>query len=531
MSTVLVENFLRMHEWNKELLNRIDDYEIVYPIQIRDRNRVGIDTRNYLFSNITVHFDRCSFIIKSNYGRFKLHVHLNENLMPPGASYKLVLDTDSDFKVVKNVVNCYFQGEIHGYDQSLVSLSTCNGLRGFLSMGNQSFIIIPLKGGDLGRRHPHVFKRVRGTDESLCGNTANTEWDSVLHRKKLYFGKSSVRYAMHETKFIELVVVADLNMMLQDFGTRVSLTRFEAWTTKNLVILHEDIVQSLLDFIRYSSRNLFNDNVDVTLLLTDSDFARLETTMSASGTICTARAAGIVKEGSQFDSYHLAILMAHSLGHILGMKHEDHDSDCQCTSDGGCIMNNFFKLNHVSRRIKFDLNVAGLVGVSNSYCTHSRRNHSSVLEVYISECDTVDPCCDPVTCTLKEESQCSRGSCCDNCKCPDDAHKQDGSPCSNDTGFCYRGRCHLLLNQCRVLWGQDASVAELACFQKFNILGVEYGHCGLDSNGRYLACSIPNSVCGLLYCKEGEESLSAPSYFKTQFVDDRKLFECKYVLI
>ncbi|KRY26309.1 Disintegrin and metalloproteinase domain-containing protein 8 [Trichinella spiralis] len=343
-----MEEFFKMDSWNKELFEHlVDDFEIVYPVQLRDRGRVGIDTQNYLFDNSTIHFERCSFVIKTSYGRWRIHVQLNDVLIQPAAKYVRYLKLDSPSETSgRSLPNCYYHGQVHGQPKSKVSLSTCFGLRGSIVMENQTFIIIPLKGGDLSRRHPHVFARLKWDDEASCGNTDNTEWSRKRFHRRRPHRRKLRRDVEKKVKYIELGLFVDrklhdflnvgyremtsyfleavnaVDLAFQQLNTRVSLVYFEIWTTENKIGVQREILPSLMNFIQFSSYEFYNGPFDLALLLTAADLTTSEM-MSAADTVCSARAAGMIKVADKFQPYYLSLLMAHAIGHISGMSHDD----------------------------------------------------------------------------------------------------------------------------------------------------------------------------------------------------------------
>lgn len=129
-----------------------EEYEIVYPFQVRDRSRVGIETRNYFYQNGTFHYETITFVVKSSqYGRLKLQGQLNQYLLPTGAIYKQLAENGTEESLnAESLENCYYQGNIQGSPDSLFALSTCRGLQGVIFIDNNTFVIHPLVGGNMG---------------------------------------------------------------------------------------------------------------------------------------------------------------------------------------------------------------------------------------------------------------------------------------------------------------------------------------------------------------------------------------------
>uniref|UniRef100_A0A915D4N1 Disintegrin domain-containing protein n=1 Tax=Ditylenchus dipsaci TaxID=166011 RepID=A0A915D4N1_9BILA len=79
--------------------------------------------------------------------------------------------------------------------------------------------------------------------------------------------------------------------------------------------------------------------------------------------------------------------------------------------------------------------------------------------------------------------------------------------------------------------GSAAKSAEDPCYS-YNQKGVEYGNCGTDKNGAFVACTTDdNSKCGTLHCREGSALplLSTLTSFNLQFVHHTQQMQCKVI--
>ncbi|XP_076684609.1 disintegrin and metalloproteinase domain-containing protein mind-meld isoform X3 [Andrena cerasifolii] len=482
-----VERLLREYRQNQELVRNIGAhyYQIIYPVQLRHHEKMGISTREANMSKFPQrgyaeggyqnprsrmrtgrHYHRTSLLIRAFSHRFRLDLELNTQLLAPNFIQKDLLVGGAEQSAKQEIEHCYYHGTIKDYPGASAAFHTCNGLSGVIHLGNETFVIHPFYGGDMSQQHPHVIFEARTKANRGCANTGNLEWHGKSHRQKHVLGLSetiSDRYKRDvrlSTKYIEIAIIIDKAMFdkrngstraevvhdaiqvaniadlyFRTLNTRISVVYIETWQVKNQADIDKsmDINRALANLNHYAMRNILRTAPDTTQLLTGETFAGGEWGIAEPSTICQQKSVGISVDFNTYELHLLAGTMAHMIGHNIGMSHDDGRSECVCRDWHGCIMMQSivgledvqpYKFSECSQADYIELLQHG-----NGFCLHNKPNQ-------------VDPrksCGDKV---IDEGEECDCGSidecpkhdpCCDpiTCKLYSEAQCATGPCCSN----------------------------------------------------------------------------------------------------
>lgn len=551
-----------------EEASRLPTFEIIIPQRLTDREK------RHTFFHEEHSDDNLSYSIKTRNGTYLLTLKKNKDLVSKDFMlYTYGKNGKLEATQSKNKMHCYYHGTVEGVTDSVLALSTCDGLRGIVYIAGKWYGMEPI---NTSRTLEHRFYHLEDMQHTPfhCGVLNDN-----LHRQMQIFVKQSVRYAfspnntssreellrkkravLPQKSYVELFMVVDNHRFLQKnsdpaavqketvelinyvdgmysaLNIQIVLVGLEIWTDKNQISVMEGSAGDVLGrFVSWRQKDLLKrSRNDVSHLIIGRGSYNGSIGMAFVGTVCSQVQGGSISTLNHNNVLRHATVVAHELGHNLGMKHDDkrcpasyimHSTDKGSRNFSSCSADDFENL---------VLNGGG-------NCLRNPPKTSNVYKEPVcgnnvidndEECDCgkpqecTNPCCDAATCKLTSGSQCAQGLCCKNCKfraagaecrskmgfcdlpeycngsyayCPDDVYIMNGYPCNNMKAYCYYGVCQSYDSQCEAIYGKGARKAPDLCFEKANIKGDRFGNCGMRG-GAYKKCPVQHSLCGKLQC-------------------------------
>ncbi|OXB74927.1 UNVERIFIED_CONTAM: hypothetical protein H355_013477, partial [Colinus virginianus] len=314
--------------------------------------------------------DTVAYLIWAEGSYHVVHLTRAKNLVAkdlPVYTYGARGELITEFPYIQD--DCFYEGFVEGAPGSTVALSTCNGIRGVLQLGELRYEVEPVRSSST---FQHLIYRTAPAERSVppCQlpqehpaqrrHHTNGSWGTLLEEEVPALESLPV-----STRYLELALIANkelfkanrhnetlmlhffisisniLNAVYKRVGLRIVLSAVEMWTTKDQVLATRSPAQTLRSFSSWCQKDaagrLLYDHVE---LLLGEHYK--ERGFTWKGMVCQPNSVGVVSFSGQ-DAVQDVMTLAHMIGHSLGLNHDDrtqlqHRScDCNCTHRG-CIM-------------------------------------------------------------------------------------------------------------------------------------------------------------------------------------------------
>lgn len=542
---------------------KLSKYSIVNPVVIHRRTRSINEQSEEKYGE-----ERITYSLNINNRKHHLHLQKNRDFLHPNfVQYSHDNAGNHQSSYPKPQVHCYYHGEVEGYESSLVALSTCSGLRGVILLGNESYGLEPVPQSATNEHLLYLLKDSQ-SDPVTCGVV---DEDAPFTESHEHFepGQSLTsllrrKRNLPQTRYVELVLVVDnlrynfkkqnetavreesvemanlLDGYYKRLNIRVVLVGLDIFKDANPFSVEGSAGEVLGRFVKWRKTSLLpriRHDIGQLIVGRSGAFQGGVLGMAFVGTVCSVASSGGINVFSGNSLAYVSTIVAHEMGHNMGMNHDN--SRCTCNG-GSCIMSatasgstifstcsgqdfEALVLRGGGECLKNQPSPSDVVG--NAECGNGRMDEGEQCDCgKPEECD--NDCCDASTCQFKSGATCAQGSCCDNCQvkvsgtpcresvntcdlpeycdgesglCPNDYYIMDGLPCQG--AYCYEGRCQTYDFQCKHLFAPDpATKADDICFEHANTRGNLFGNCGIDSKGDPIKCTVKNAMCGKVQC-------------------------------
>eukprot|EP00794_Sanderia_malayensis_P005739 gene5739-6442_t len=332
-----------------------------------------------------------------------------------------------------------------------------------------------------------------------------------------------------------------VDYLAKTINARVPLVYVETWNVMDMIHVQTS-ASSTLGLFGNFNRNVLSKTLakkkirrDNAQLITGINFDGSVVGMAGIGTICGIDSSGVNMDYGSAGSTGSTV--AHEMGHNLGMPHDT--GGCTCKK-GPCVMSAVSSgASHgftgcskdvFDKRVKdglgsclFDVppKLFGPPVCGNDFLEAGEECDCGTE----AECNATgaSACCNAKSCTLHNNAQCAIGPCCSGCQfkkqgtlcrsrqtecdleevcvgnsaeCPGNFYRVDGTPCRNDTAYCFEGGCRTRVEQCGLLWGIGTKVANDRCYNE-NTAGTEWSNCGQNDLKVYQKCTQEQGVTNM----------------------------------
>ncbi|KAM9188360.1 LOW QUALITY PROTEIN: disintegrin and metalloproteinase domain-containing protein 12 [Mergus octosetaceus] len=445
------------------------DYEITSPVLL---NGEKWRPANNIYSKN--HPALLQVVVQAEGKHLVIQLERNEGLLASSFTETHYLKDGTDVVLSRNYTgHCYYHGNVQGYPDSSVSLSTCSGLRGIIVFANKSYILEPIEGATTEHKiyRAENLKIVPGSCGHQLDISAMRSHDTTHHSQAGRYKRETLK----TTKYVELVIVADnrefqrqgkdvekikqrlieianyVDKFYRPLNIRVALVGVEVWNDMDKCSISQDPFTSLHEFLDWRKLKLLprkpHDNAQ---LISGVYFQGTTIGMAPIMSMCTAEQSGGVVMDHSENPLGAAVTLAHELGHNFGMNHDTLERGCNCkasTEKGGCIMNPstgypFPMVFSSCSRKDLENSLEKGVGMCLFNLPEVKESFGGQKcgNGYVEdgeECDCgepdecTNPCCNATTCTLRPGAVCAHGLCCEDCKL-----KPAGISCRESSNSC-----------------------------------------------------------------------------------------------
>ncbi|XP_040499103.1 A disintegrin and metallopeptidase domain 3-like [Ursus maritimus] len=352
---------------------------------------------------------------------------------------------------------CFYQGYAAEVPKSVVTLSTCTGLRGLLLLQNVSYGIEPLESA---AAYEHMLYQIKNNKIDFSPVQENYPMPQLVDRSYRILVKSEeksdvallkrvlkIQIVMDKALFdymgSEVAVAAEkvvhifglINTMFSQLNMTIILTSLELWSDQNKISLSGDANEVLQRFVSWKEQFLFQRSHDMAYLLIYRDHLNY-VGATYHGMACNPKfAAGIALYPQMITLDAFSVVMVQLIGINVGLTY-DNIYSCYCPGIT-CIMNSEAIRSH---GVKFFSSCSmdefkRMVSQPEFECLQNRTVPEVVYQGRTATCGngileppeqcdcglaeecTHKKCCNPVDCTLIGYAECGNGPCCDRKTC------------------------------------------------------------------------------------------------------------------